>query len=82
MTAALQAWLAQLDRSARWQAATNTPPAAAITLTLAREGATNASLSLGEDAVWLLRPGAPVLMAPLSPAAAAALKTTLDAATP
>ena len=80
MTAALEAWLAQLALNAHWQTATNPPPAAAPALTLARDGAPKATLSLGDDAVWLTRPGAPALMAPLAPATAAALKTALEAA--
>jgi hypothetical protein len=81
MTPALQRWLAQLDRAARWAPATSAPPDDAERLRLARDGAPNATIALGTDAVWLLRDGAPPLAAPLAPEAAAALRSALDAAT-
>jgi hypothetical protein len=81
MSPALQRWLAQLERAARWAPATSAPPDDAERLQLARDGAPNATLALGTDAVWLLRDGAPPLAAPLAPEAAAALRSALDAAT-
>ncbi len=84
MTPALQRWLAQLDRTARWRPATGAPPAAAAAdvLQLWRDGALHTTIQLGDDAVWLTPAGGAPLMAPLAPAAAASLKTTLADAAP
>jgi hypothetical protein len=83
-TPALQRWLAQLDRSVRWHPANGTAPAAADdnVLQLWRDGALRATIVFGDDAVWLTPAGGAPLTAPLSPAAAAALKSALIAATP
>jgi hypothetical protein len=83
-TPALQRWLAQLDRSVHWRPASGTSPAAADgdVLQLWRDGAPRATIVLGDDAVWLTPAGSAPLMAPLSPDAAAALKSALIAATP
>lgn len=84
MTPALQAWLAQLDRAARWQASTSAPPTAAAddVLRLWRDGALRATIQIGSDSVWLIRPGLPPQSAPLSADAAAALRATLADAAP
>jgi len=83
-TPSLQRWLAQLDRSVHWRPASGTSPAAADgdVLQLWRDGAPRATIVLGDDAVWLTPAGSAPLMAPLSPDAAAALKSALIAATP
>jgi len=83
-TPALQRWLAQLDRTVRWRAANSTVPAAADgdVLQLWRDDTLRATIVLGDDAVWLTPAGGTPLMAPLSPDAAAALKSALIAATP
>jgi hypothetical protein len=84
VTPALQRWLAQLDRSVRWRPATSTVPTAADgdVLQLWRDGALHATIVFGADAVWLTPSGSAPLMAPLTPDAAAALKSALIAATP
>jgi len=83
-TPALQRWLAQLDRAVRWRPANSTAPAAADdnVLQLWRDGAPRATIVFGDDAVWLTPAGGAPLMAPLTPDAAAALKSALIAATP
>lgn len=84
MTPALQRWLAQLERAARWRPAEGAPPPAADgrVLTLWRDGSLRTTIQLGDDAVWLTpSTGAPA-MAPLSPASAASLKAALIDAAP
>lgn len=84
MTPALQRWLAQLDRVARWRPASSAAPSAAdgSVLQLWRDRALRATIALVDDAVWLTpADGAPV-MAPLAPATAASLKAALVAAAP
>ena len=85
MTPALQRWLVQLDRAARWRPTDSPPPAASSShavLQLWRDGVPRATITLGDDAVWLtLADGAP-MTAPLAPATAASLKAALIAATP
>ncbi|MEP7296956.1 MAG: hypothetical protein ABI702_12275 [Burkholderiales bacterium] len=84
MTPALQRWLAQLDRAARWHPADTAPPAAAdgTVLQLSRDGTPYATIQLGDDAAWLMRVGSPPLTASLPPATAAALKAALLDAAP
>ena len=84
MTPALQRWLTQLDRSARWRPATGAAPAAsaANVLQLWRDGALRSTIQHGDDSVWLTPAGGAPLMAPLAPAVAASLKAALADATP
>jgi len=83
MRPALQSWLAQLDRTARWRPAdTAAPPVDALVLLLSRDGTRQATIQLGDDTVWLTRAGGSPLMASLPPATAATLKAALLAATP
>ena len=84
MTPALQHWLAQLDRTARWRAADAVPPPAADddVLQLWRDGAPHSTIQLGADAVWLQPASGPPLVAPLPRATATALKAALLDATP
>lgn len=84
MTPALQGWLAQLDRTARWRPANGAPPPAAAgnVLQLWRDDSLRATIQLGDDAVWLTPADGAPLMAPLAPAIAASLKTSLADATP
>ena len=84
MTPALQRWLTQLDRVARWRPAAGAAPAAADgnVLQLWRDGTLRTTITLGDDAVWLSPAGGAPVTAPLSSAAAASLKSTLIEATP
>lgn len=83
MTPGLQRWLVQLDRAVRWQPADTAPPAdGVVVLRLWRDGALHATLQLGSDTAWLTPAGGAPVMAPLSPATAAALQAALIAATP
>ena len=84
MTPALQRWLVQLDRAVRWRPADSPPPAAGphAMLQLWRDGVPRATMTLGDDAVWLTPADGAPMMAPLAPAAAASLKATLITATP
>jgi len=83
MTPAVQRWLAQLDRTVRWQPADAAPPATGVVvLRLWRDGALHATLQLGSDTAWLMPAGGAPLMAPLSPATSAALQAALIDATP
>jgi hypothetical protein len=87
MTPALQRWLMQIDTAttSRWRSA---PAAAAGTegsaLRLYRAGELRATLHLGDDGVSFTPAGAaaPTARAALAPAAAAALKRSLDDAAP
>jgi len=83
MAPALQRWIDLLHQSARWRAASGPAPVDADleTLTLWRDGAPYATIQIGQDTAWLaLRDRAP-LAAPLAPATAAALKSSLRDAT-
>ena len=84
MTPALQRWLAQLDRVAHWRPASGAAPVAADgqVLQLWRDGALSATITLGDDAVWLTPASTTPLTAALSPAAVASLKAALLEATP
>ena len=84
MTPALQRWLVQLDGAARWRPADSPPPAAGphVMLQLWRDGVPRATITLGDEAVWLTPADGAPMMAPLAPAAAASLKATLITATP
>lgn len=83
MTPGLQRWLVQLDHAVRWQPADTAPPAnGVVVLRLWRDGALHATLQLGSDTAWLTPAGGAPVMAPLSPATAAALQAALIAATP
>ena len=84
MTPALQRWIAQLDRAARWRPAAGAPPTATAgnVLQLWRDGALHTTIQLGDDTVWITPVGGAPLMAPLAPAVAASLKTALADAAP
>jgi len=84
MTGALQRWLVQLDRVARWRPADGAAPAVPDEdlLRLSRDGVLHATISLGPEAVWLTPAEGAPLMAPLSGAAAASLRAALREATP
>ena len=84
MTSALQRWLAQLDRVARWRSASGAAPVAADgnVLQLWRDGTLRATITLVDDAVWLTPASGTPLTAALSPAAVASLKAALLEATP
>jgi len=85
MTPALQGWLVQLDRAARWRPTDSPPPAASSShavLQLWRDGVPRATITLGDDAVWLTPADGAPMTAPLAPAAAASLKAALITATP
>ena len=82
MTAALQAWLAQVDETSTAPTATGNA-GAAPTLRLLRDGSSHSTLILGADSLHLAPADAarPAVQWALSPAAAAALRDALDAAT-
>jgi len=85
MTPALQRWLVQLDRAARWRPADSPPSAASnshVVLQLWRDGAPRATITLGDEAVWLTPADGAPMTAPLAPATAVSLKATLITATP
>jgi len=84
MTPALQRWLVQLDGAARWRPADSPPPSAGphIMLQLWRDGVPRATITLGDDVVWLTPTDGAPMMAPLAPAVAASLKATLITAAP
>lgn len=82
MTPALQRWLAQLDRVARWRPAGGPAPADGNVLQLWRDGALRATIRLADDTVWLTPANGEPVMAQLSPATAASLKAALTDATP
>jgi len=82
MTPALQRWLVQLDRAARWRPADAASPADGPVLQLRRDGLLRATLQVGANAAWLTRTDGPPLTAPLSPEVAASLRAALIAATP
>lgn len=84
MTPALQRWLVQLDGVARWRPADSAAPTAANAnvLQLWRDGTLRATIALVDDTVWLTPADGAAVMAPLSPAAAASLRSALLAATP
>ena len=85
MTPALQRWLVQLDRAARWRPADSPPTAASSShavLQLWRDGVPRATITLGDEAVWLTPADGAPMTAPLAPATAASLKATLITATP
>jgi len=83
MTPALQAWVDQLHRSARWRPAGESTPTAgeAEVLVLWRDGAPYATIQIGTDAARLTLRGRPPLTAPLTPTTSAALTSSLLAAT-
>jgi len=83
MNAAVQAWLAELDRqtASRWQTgAGSTARAPASTLRLFRDGVLQATFGVAGSAVWAETPGAAV--APLPESTAESLRKALDDATP
>ena len=83
MTPALQVWVEQLHQSAQWRPTGEQTPTAgdAEVLVLWRDGVPYATIQIGTDAAWLTLRGRPPLTAPLPPATAAALKSSLLAAT-
>ena len=89
MTAAVQGWLAEVDRQtvAHWQAgAKSTAPEPANTLRLLRDGALQATLGLAGDGVWFEASGASApgtaSVATLPEGAAESLRKALAEATP
>jgi hypothetical protein len=83
MNAAVQGWLAELDRqtAARWQTgADSTARAPAGSLRLFRDSALQATLGFTSSAVWIETPGA--ALAPLPESVAESLRKALDEATP
>lgn len=87
MTPALQRWIAELNQSARWEPSASLgaayAPGGGGALMLWRDGAPYATLQIGADAVRLqLLNGGGTLSTALEPATAAALQSSLLAATP
>ena len=84
MTPALQGWLAQLNRAARWRSADGAVPSPADgpVLQLRHDGTLHSTIQISDSAAWLTPTDGPPVMAPLSPATTASLKAALLAATP